>query len=69
MMPRMSGYEVCRKIRETYLPSELPVIMVTAKSEESDVVLGLGIGADDYVTKPFSPRELVRQVRQLLEAS
>ena len=60
MMPGMDGYEVCRKIRET---SNVPIIMVTARAEEIDTVLGLEMGADEYVTKPFSMRELMARVR------
>ncbi|MDV7402953.1 response regulator, partial [Arthrospira platensis SPKY1] len=54
MMPRMSGYEVCQKIREKYLPLELPVIMATAKNQIADLVQGLHTGANDYIAKPFS---------------
>ena len=60
MLPGMSGMDVCRQIRMT---SDVPVIMVTAKDAEADVVAGLEVGADDYVTKPFSVRELVARVR------
>ena len=63
MMPEMSGYEFTRAFRKE---SEAPIILVTAKLEESDKVLGLELGADDYVTKPFSPRELVARVRAIL---
>ena len=63
MMPDMDGFEVLRIIRET---SNVPVIMLTAKGEEDDRVRGLELGADDYVTKPFSPRELVSRVRAVL---
>lgn len=62
MMPGMSGYEVCRKI----YPTGIPVIMLTAKDEEQDKLLGLGIGADDYITKPFSLRELTARIRVVL---
>jgi signal transduction histidine kinase/class 3 adenylate cyclase len=62
MMPRMSGYEVCERIREHYLPSELPVIMVTAKSQVADLVEGLGSGANDYIAKPFSKDEFLARV-------
>jgi len=67
MLPGVSGLEVCRRLREgrdTSVP--LPVIMLTALSEESDRVLGLESGADDYVTKPFSPRELILRVQAVL---
>jgi DNA-binding response OmpR family regulator len=64
MMPGIDGLEVCRRIRRQ-LP-DLPVIMLTALGEEADRVLGLEVGADDYVTKPFSPRELVLRIRSVL---
>jgi len=63
MMPRMSGYEVCQKIRERYLPSELPVIMVTAKNQVSDLVEGLSVGANDYLAKPFTREEFLARVK------
>jgi two-component system KDP operon response regulator KdpE len=63
MMPDLDGFEVLQLIRET---SQVPVIMLTAKGEEDDKVRGLELGADDYVTKPFSPRELVSRVRAVL---
>ena len=63
MLPVIDGMEVCRRLRER---SSLPVIMLTARAEETDKLLGLGIGADDYVTKPFSPRELVARVAAVL---
>ncbi|RCK75506.1 MAG: DNA-binding response regulator KdpE [Anaerolineae bacterium] len=63
MLPDMDGFEVLRIIRET---SSVPVIMLTAKGEEDDRVRGLELGADDYITKPFSPRELVSRVRAVL---
>jgi DNA-binding response OmpR family regulator len=63
MLPLLDGYEVCRKIREF---SDVPILMLTAKGEEFDKVLGLGIGADDYVVKPFSPRELVARIRAIM---
>jgi two-component system phosphate regulon response regulator PhoB len=66
MLPGMDGIEVCRRLRADPLTSGIPVMMLTAKGEESDVVLGLGVGADDYVTKPFSPKVLVARVRALL---
>jgi two-component system catabolic regulation response regulator CreB len=62
-LPDMSGLEVCRKLRQF---SEAPVIFLTARSDEIDRIVGLEIGADDYVTKPFSPRELVARVRVIL---
>jgi two-component system response regulator RegX3 len=63
MLPGLSGTEVCRQIRQT---SSVPVIMVTAKDSEVDKVVGLELGADDYVTKPYSPRELVARIRAVL---
>jgi two-component system phosphate regulon response regulator PhoB len=66
MLPGIDGLEICRRLKEDELTRSIPVIMVTAKGEESDVVLGLGIGADDYLPKPFSPRELVARVKAVL---
>ena len=63
MLPKVSGEEVCRRIRNT---SDVPIIMLTAKGEEHDRIAGLELGADDYLVKPFSPRELVARVRALL---
>ncbi len=63
MLPRMSGLDVCREIRKT---SRVPIIMVSAKGEEIDAVLGLEMGADDYVTKPYRMRELVARMRAVL---
>ncbi|HEB75003.1 MAG TPA: response regulator transcription factor [Nitrospirae bacterium] len=66
MLPDMPGEDICQAIRED---SEIPIIMLTAKSEEEERIKGLGIGADDYVVKPFSPRELVARVKALLRRS
>jgi phosphate regulon transcriptional regulator PhoB len=66
MLPGMDGIELCRLLKQDDETRTIPVIMLTAKSEESDVVLGLGIGADDYVTKPFSPRELLARIKAQL---
>jgi DNA-binding response OmpR family regulator len=63
MMPEMNGLDVCRTIR---LESDVPIIMLTARVEETDKLIGLELGADDYITKPFSPRELVARVRVVL---
>ncbi|MDA8016932.1 MAG: response regulator transcription factor [Thermoanaerobaculia bacterium] len=63
MLPRLSGFEVCRALRKR---SNVPIIMLTARTTEDDRVLGLDSGADDYVPKPFSPRELVARVRAVL---
>ncbi|MDW3650121.1 MAG: two-component regulator propeller domain-containing protein [Bacteroidia bacterium] len=62
MMPRMSGYEVCQKIREKFLPSELPIIMITAKNQIADLVESLHTGANDYIAKPFSKDEFLARV-------
>jgi DNA-binding response OmpR family regulator len=67
MLPEVDGLEVCKLLRRDPATQALPIIMVTAKSSEIDRVLGLELGADDYVTKPFSPRELVLRVRNLLK--
>jgi DNA-binding response OmpR family regulator len=63
MLPGMSGYDICREVRKD---SNVPILMLTAKSEEIDKVVGLELGADDYVTKPFSVRELIARVHALL---
>ena len=67
MLPRMSGYEVCRTVRRDGIMT--PIVMLTARGEEADRVLGLALGADDYVTKPFSVRELMARIRALLRRS
>jgi len=66
MLPDLSGEEICRRVRAQPTLAGLPVIMLTAKGEEVDRVVGFELGADDYVTKPFSPRELVLRVRAVL---
>lgn len=66
MLPGLDGVEVCRRLKADPLTHAIPIIMVTAKGEESDIVLGLGVGADDYVAKPFSPKELLARVRAVL---
>jgi len=66
MLPSIDGIEICRRLKSDAVTRPIPVIMVTAKGEESDIVLGLGVGADDYVTKPFSPKELIARVRAVL---
>ncbi len=66
MLPRMSGLELCRRLRAQPETARLPIIVVTAKGSEVDRVLGLEMGADDYVVKPFSPREVVARVKALL---
>jgi len=67
MLPKINGYEVCRLIRKENLT--MPIIMLTAKGEESDIVLGLNLGADDYVTKPFSIKELLARAAAFLRRS
>ena len=67
MMPRMNGYEVCQKIREKFMPSELPIIMVTAKNQVQDLVHGLNIGANDYLAKPFSKQEFLARIKTHLD--
>lgn len=66
MLPGMDGIEICSTIKNNPATKNALIIMVTAKGEESDIVLGLGVGADDYVTKPFSPKELVARVKAVL---
>lgn len=66
MMPGLSGIEVCRALRSQSSTRHIPIIMLSARGEEGDRTLGLDVGADDYVTKPFSPRELVARVRAVL---
>lgn len=66
MLPGLDGIELCRQLKTNPVTRSIPIIMVTAKGEESDIVLGLGLGADDYVVKPFSPKELTARVRAVL---
>ncbi|WP_407271980.1 response regulator transcription factor [Radiobacillus sp. PE A8.2] len=66
MLPGMDGYELCKKIRQE---SEVPIIIISAKDDEVDKILGLELGGDDYLTKPFSPRELVARVKRLFKRS
>ena len=66
MMPRVDGWEVCRRLRKE---SNVPVIMLTARADDVDKIVGLELGADDYVTKPFNPRELVARVKAVLRRS
>jgi DNA-binding response OmpR family regulator len=66
MLPGMSGLEVCRALRADTATSTIPIIMVTARAEETDRIIGLDIGADDYLAKPFSPNELVARIRALM---
>ena len=69
MMPEMDGLEVCRRLRQDPATVSLPIVMLTAKGDEVDRVLGLEIGADDYIVKPFSPKELLARVRAVLRRS
>lgn len=66
MLPKISGIEICRRLRRDQKYSNLPVIMITARGEEADRVRGLDVGADDYVSKPFSPAELMARIRAVL---
>jgi len=67
MMPRKSGFEVCQEVRANDAVKDTLIVMLTAKGRDTDVAKGLGIGADAYVMKPFSTRELVQKVRTMLE--
>lgn len=66
MLPHLGGLELCRRLRKESDTARLPILMLTAKAEEADKVLGLELGGDDYLTKPFSPRELVARVKALI---
>jgi DNA-binding response OmpR family regulator len=66
MMPGLSGIDVCRALRAERLTAQLPIILLTARAQEGDVEVGLSAGADDYVVKPFSPRELISRVEAVL---
>ena len=66
MLPGVDGTEVCRRLRHDEATQAIPVLMLTARTEDSDIVTGLEVGADDYVTKPFSPRVLVARIRAIL---
>jgi DNA-binding response OmpR family regulator len=69
MLPEIDGLEVCRRLRRDPRTASLPIVMLTAKGEEIDRVLGLELGADDYIVKPFSPKEVVARVRAVLRRS
>jgi len=69
MMPRKTGFEVCQEVRNDDEIRSTLILMLTAKGRETDVVKGLALGADAYMTKPFSTRELVQKVREMLEAA
>lgn len=66
LLPGQDGIEVCRRLKTDPVTQTIPIIMVSAKDDESDVVLGLGVGADDYITKPFRPKELIARVKAVL---
>ena len=66
MLPGMDGFEICRRLKQETDTAACPVIMLTAKGEEADIITGLELGADDYITKPFSPRVLIARVRAVL---
>jgi DNA-binding response OmpR family regulator len=65
-MPRMSGLEVCRELRADAATAKVPVLLLTARAQEADIEAGFDVGADDYVVKPFSPRELVARIAAIL---
>jgi phosphate regulon transcriptional regulator PhoB len=66
MLPIIDGFEVCRILKKEQITAEIPVIILSAKSQETDKIVGLELGADDYVTKPFSPRELIARIRAIM---
>jgi two-component system alkaline phosphatase synthesis response regulator PhoP len=69
MMPKLDGYEVCRAIKENPETRNIPVILLSAKGRNVDQKMGFDVGADDYITKPFSPRKLVERINSLLGQS
>jgi two-component system phosphate regulon response regulator PhoB len=69
MLPEVDGLEVCKMVRRDPLTAAVPIVMVTAKAAEIDRILGLELGADDYITKPFSPRELILRIKKILQRS
>ncbi len=69
MLPGMDGLDVCRRVKQSSELSHIPVIMLTAKGEEIDRIVGLELGADDYVVKPFSPRELILRIKAIMRRS
>ena len=66
MLPIVDGFEVCRTLKSDNTTSHIPIIILSAKSQETDKVVGLELGADDYITKPFSPRELIARIRAIM---
>ncbi len=69
MLPGIDGFEICKRLKSDVATRHIPILMLTAKGEESDIVTGLEVGADDYMTKPFRPRELVARIRAILRRS
>ncbi len=69
MLPGMDGLEVCKALKKEDKTAKIPIIMLTAKTQEADKIVGLELGADDYVTKPFSPRELIARIKAILRRS
>ena len=69
MLPELDGFEICKMVRREAATAKVPIIMLTAKAAEIDRVLGLELGADDYLTKPFSPRELLLRIKKILARS
>jgi two-component system alkaline phosphatase synthesis response regulator PhoP len=65
MLPQVDGLEICRNLRSRPQTADLPIIMITAKAEEADRIVGLELGADDYITKPFSPREVLARIKAI----
>jgi two-component system alkaline phosphatase synthesis response regulator PhoP len=69
MLPGVNGFDVCKSLKGDPKTKAVPIVILTARSEEADIVIGLELGADDYLTKPFSPRELIARVRAILRRS
>lgn len=69
MMPKMTGIEVCRALRENPKTAHIPIILLTAKAEEAEVERGFAVGVDDYIVKPFSPREMLGRIQAVLARS
>jgi two-component system phosphate regulon response regulator PhoB len=69
MLPGVNGFDVCKSLKSDSKTQSVPIVMLTARSEEADIIIGLELGADDYLTKPFSPRELIARVRAILRRS
>jgi DNA-binding response OmpR family regulator len=69
MMPKMAGIEMCKALRDNPLTSRIPMILLTAKAQESEVERGFAAGVDDYIVKPFSPREMLRRIQAVLARS